>query len=178
MKMLAVSLLVCAMMVLTTAGPHIDFRAKLEPLTQQEKALKIERSASCPGGWTGFKSRCFLFVPTSMKWADAEKHCQSHGGNLASVHSFDEHHVIQGAIVRITHSYPKTWLGGSDAEQVDSWFWSDGTTFRFAYWSTGQPDGGMRANCLVMNFGDLYHEDAGCLSAGLCHDGAYHGNEG
>ncbi|XP_062301394.1 galactose-specific lectin nattectin-like [Scomber scombrus] len=113
----------------------------------------IKRSTSCPADWTGSNNRCFLFVSTVKTWADAEKHCQSHGGNLASVHSFDEHHVIQSMIQKVTQSYPLTWLGGSDAQQEGTWFWSDGSPFSFTYWSPGQPDGGKRANCLVMNFG-------------------------
>ncbi|XP_053199776.1 type-2 ice-structuring protein-like isoform X2 [Scomber japonicus] len=137
MKMLAVSLLVCAMMALTMA----------------EEALQIERSASCPGGWTDSNSRCFLFVSTSLTWADAEKHCQSHGGNLASVHSLEEHHMIQGVILKVTHSYSLAWLGGSDAQQEGTWFWSDGTPFSYTYWSRGQPDNRADAHCLLMNFG-------------------------
>ncbi|XP_053199779.1 ladderlectin-like [Scomber japonicus] len=113
----------------------------------------IKRSTSCPPDWTGFNNRCFLFVSTVKPWVYAEKHCQSHGGNLASVHSLEEHHMIQGVIQKVTNSYPVTWLGGSDAEQEGTWFWSDGTPFSFTNWSPGQPDGHKNANCLVINYG-------------------------
>uniref|UniRef100_A0A3Q1IKI0 C-type lectin domain-containing protein n=1 Tax=Anabas testudineus TaxID=64144 RepID=A0A3Q1IKI0_ANATE len=152
MKMLTVSLLVCAMMALTRAAavPPAELDTKI-----QEGNHAIKRAASCPSGWTGYDGRCFLYVPTQMTWADAEKNCLYHGGNLASVHSFDEHHVIQSMILKLTHSYPLTWIGGSDAQQEGTWFWSDGTAFRLQYWAPGQPDNMASAHCLLMNFGDL-----------------------
>ncbi|XP_039678906.1 type-2 ice-structuring protein-like [Perca fluviatilis] len=156
MKVLIVSLLVCALMALNTAAavPEAEPGQKIELLVQEEKSHIVKRSSSCPSGWTGYNGRCFLYVPTAMTWADAEKNCLYHGGNLASVHSFNEHHVIQSMILRITHMYPLAWLGGSDAQQEGSWFWSDGTPFRFNFWSPGQPDNRANANCLLMNFGD------------------------
>ncbi|XP_026209210.1 ladderlectin-like [Anabas testudineus] len=141
MKMLTVSLLVCAMMALTRAA---------------DQSHAIKRAASCPSGWTAYNGRCFLYVPTEMTWADAEKNCLYHGGNLASVHSFEEHHVIQSMILKLTHAYPLTWIGGSDAQQEGTWFWSDGTAFRLQYWAPGQPNNlGSGQHCLLMNFGDL-----------------------
>uniref|UniRef100_A0A8P4GQF2 C-type lectin domain-containing protein n=1 Tax=Dicentrarchus labrax TaxID=13489 RepID=A0A8P4GQF2_DICLA len=38
----------------------------------------------CYFGWTAFNSRCFLYVPRVLNWAQAERNCQSMGGNLAS----------------------------------------------------------------------------------------------
>ncbi|XP_067436260.1 ladderlectin-like [Thunnus thynnus] len=139
MKILTVSALVCALMALTTADG---------------KSHVVKRSTYCPNGWASFNGRCFLYVPTLKTWADAEKSCQSRGGNLASVHSFDEYHSIQSMILRITHTYPLAWLGGSDAQQEGTWFWSDGSAFGYSYWAPGQPDNRGSADCLLMNFGD------------------------
>uniref|UniRef100_A0A671TQJ9 C-type lectin domain-containing protein n=1 Tax=Sparus aurata TaxID=8175 RepID=A0A671TQJ9_SPAAU len=72
-----------------------------------------ELGTSCPGGWTRYNDHCFLYIPSHMTWAN--KHCQIYGGNLASVHSFDEHHAIQTMIQRQTSGYPLAWLGGCDA---------------------------------------------------------------
>ncbi|XP_044197756.1 type-2 ice-structuring protein-like [Thunnus albacares] len=146
MKMLAVSLLVCVMMALTTAVAL--------PEADPEKSDKVRISTVCPSGWTGFSGRCFLYVQTPVSWADAERNCLSRGGNLASVQNIDEHHIIQSMILRITHTYPLAWLGGSDAQQEGTWFWSDGSPFSFSYWGPGQPDNRESADCLVMNHGD------------------------
>ncbi|XP_076581707.1 ladderlectin-like [Chaetodon auriga] len=135
--MLTVTLLVCAMMALTSAAGD---------------NLVVKRS-TCPSGWTRYNDRCFNYVPTMMSWAQAEKHCQGQGGNLASVHSFQEHHAIQSMIYTRTHLYPATWIGGYDATQEGVWFWSDGTPFKFYYWADGEPSNNKNSHCLLMNFG-------------------------
>ncbi|XP_042368393.1 galactose-specific lectin nattectin-like [Plectropomus leopardus] len=153
--MLTVTLLLCAMVALTGAaavpepGPVED----TELVVQEGEHHIVERATSCPGGWESYNGRCFHYVPTPMSWANAEKYCLNFGGNLASVHDFNEQHVIQSMILRLTHSYPHTWLGGYDATQEGTWFWSDGTPFRFNYWDQGQPDNYGTSHCLIMNFG-------------------------
>ncbi|XP_041636078.1 galactose-specific lectin nattectin-like [Cheilinus undulatus] len=138
MKTLVMFLLICAVMVLNNAA-------------DEDHILK--RSISCPHGWSGYRGRCFLYISTPMTWGNAEQTCLSRGGNLASVHSFSEQNFIQSLILSLTHSYPLTWLGGSDAEQEGTWFWSDGTHFDFNYWDKGQPDNYLHAHCLLMNYG-------------------------
>uniref|UniRef100_A0A3Q3N4A3 C-type lectin domain-containing protein n=1 Tax=Labrus bergylta TaxID=56723 RepID=A0A3Q3N4A3_9LABR len=134
MKMLTGLLLVCAMMAVTNAAGE---------------------SSVCPSGWAQYYGRCFLFVGASMTWADAEMNCQARGGHLASVHRFDEYYFIQGMIVRQTGMYPKTWLGGSDAQQERTWLWSDGSYYNFGYWCPGEPNNQYgNQHCLQMNFGD------------------------
>ncbi|XP_005755285.1 ladderlectin-like [Pundamilia nyererei] len=76
--------------------------------------------------------------------------------NLASVHSLGEYRKIQRVIYRSTHSYPVTWIGGSDAQQERYWFWIDGTPFTYAYWCRGEPNNiGGREHCLHMNWTGL-----------------------
>ncbi|XP_074479970.1 ladderlectin-like isoform X2 [Sebastes fasciatus] len=156
MKMLTVSLLVCAMMALTRAAAvqEAEPGEKTGPHIPEVKSHMVKWSSSCSSGWTGFRGRCFLYVPTPMTWANAERHCQYHGGNLASVQSFNEQHLIQSVILSVTHDYPLAWLGGSDAQQEGTWFWSDGKPFRFNYWNRGQPDNLKNQDYLLMNFGD------------------------
>uniref|UniRef100_A0A671TNX0 Galactose-specific lectin nattectin-like n=1 Tax=Sparus aurata TaxID=8175 RepID=A0A671TNX0_SPAAU len=151
--MLTVSLLVCAIMALTGAAADPEGETDLNSGPEVTSSI-AELMPSCPPGWTSYSIRCFLYVPSTMTWANAEKYCQSQGGNLASVHSFDEQHVIQTMIQRQTSGYPLAWLGGCDAAQEGTWFWSDGTPFSYNYWATGQPDNRANANCLLMNFGD------------------------
>nr|XP_020513976.1 ladderlectin-like isoform X1 [Labrus bergylta] len=133
MKMLTVLLLVCAATALTDAA-EADVMAE-----------------DCPSGWTQYSGRCFLYVPTAMRWGEAERNCQSQGGNLASVHSYNEYHFIQGMITSQTREYPETWIGGSDALER-TWLWSDGSYFIFSNWCRGQPDNLFNQDCLLMNF--------------------------
>ncbi|KAF3697670.1 Ladderlectin Precursor [Channa argus] len=149
MNMLTVSSLICAIIALTRAAGETDLNTN---------------STHCPSGWIADIGRCFLYVPKLMTWANAEKNCQSEGGNLASLHSFCEYHVIQSLLLRLTKSYRLTWVGGFDAQQEGIWFWSDGTPFDLPigspiYWSSGMPDNHLNGDCLAMNFGGEHKLD-------------------
>ncbi|XDV30298.1 hypothetical protein PO909_033243, partial [Leuciscus waleckii] len=48
----------------------------------------------CPYGWTNFGLRCYKYFPQSVPWITAEKNCQTHGANLASVHSKPENDFL------------------------------------------------------------------------------------
>ncbi|CAI5686054.1 unnamed protein product [Oreochromis niloticus] len=136
MKLLVVSALLCGLMVLTTAA---------------SKRHLVKRSTGCPFGWTRNSDRCFLFVPTAMSWARAERNCLSMGANLASVHSGNEYKTIQS--LTAPHGNPKTWIGGTDAPQDFIWLWSDGTSFHYSSWCPGEPNNDRGQHCIQMNYG-------------------------
>ncbi|XP_053199127.1 C-type mannose receptor 2-like [Scomber japonicus] len=134
-KMLSVSLLVCAMMA------------------SIRDAEATTGNNSC-GTWTEIKDRCFHFVPTLMKWAKAEKNCQVMGANLASIRSIEEYHEIQLMVKTKTHYQKPVWVGGFDAPQSGVWLWSDGSTFQFTLWCPGQPSSWWSQHCLQINYGE------------------------
>ncbi|XP_047436165.1 ladderlectin-like [Mugil cephalus] len=106
----------------------------------------------CPG-WSKYKGRYFMYIPTPMTWASAEKNCQSLGGNLASVRNTLEYCMIQKLILRRTRVYRETWIGGSDCQQ-GLWLWNDGTCFHYSNWCRGEPSNGLHAqHCLQINSG-------------------------
>ncbi|XP_038588174.1 type-2 ice-structuring protein-like isoform X2 [Micropterus salmoides] len=148
MKTLILSALLCAVITLTrAAGEHHI----------------LERSTSCPSGWTKISGRCFLFVPRTMTWAQAERNCLSLGANLASVRGAEEYHGIKRLVADKTHGNSQTWLGGSDSEEERVWFWSDGTPFTFSYWCRGEPNNDGYQHCLQMNYGgDKCWDDTKC----------------
>ncbi|XP_030635697.1 C-type mannose receptor 2 [Chanos chanos] len=119
-------------------------------LTLSAAGLEEVSAESCTSGWTQHGSRCFKFISTQKTWASAERSCLDAGGNLASVHSYDEQIFIQDLILSATHGFPRTWIGGYDAPQDTVWFWSDGTKVDFKFWAYEKPDG-PRDNCMVTN---------------------------
>ncbi|XP_051251449.1 ladderlectin-like isoform X20 [Dicentrarchus labrax] len=155
MKILTLSALLCAMITLTGAAALPDSEG--EPGTEETivgETDDVQRARSCPSGWTAFNSRCFLYVPRVLNWAQAERNCQSMGGNLASVHSFQEYHEIQRMIVRVSHYSNPAWIGGSDAQQERYWLWSDGTRFSYSHWCRGEPNNDRGQHCTQINFSD------------------------
>ncbi|XP_047435774.1 lymphocyte antigen 75-like [Mugil cephalus] len=138
MKTLPLIAIVCVVLTLTGADA---------------RRCMIKRSRYCPG-WSRYKGRYFIYIPTPMTWASAEKNCQSLGGNLASVRNIFEYRVIQRLILRRTRTYRETWIGGSDCQQEGLWLWSDGTRFHYSNWCRGEPNNGQRTqHCLQMNYG-------------------------
>uniref|UniRef100_A0A6Q2ZPN1 C-type lectin domain-containing protein n=1 Tax=Esox lucius TaxID=8010 RepID=A0A6Q2ZPN1_ESOLU len=64
----------------------------------------------CNQGWQQFGSRCFRFEEILRSWTEAERHCQSLGEHLASVHSWKESRFLE----TLTVGSPLTWIGGND----------------------------------------------------------------
>ncbi|XP_054460925.1 type-2 ice-structuring protein-like [Anoplopoma fimbria] len=145
-RMLIVSLLVCGTMALTRAnGDEI-----------------LSANVSCPTNWTQHDSRCFHFVETTLSWAQAQKHCQSKGGNLASIHNLGEVLEIQGIVYNNTQK-KKAWIGGSNCQEENVWLWGDGTDFTFFYWCPGKPESSKRECCLKIS-----STDGKCWEESLC----------
>ena len=92
-------------------------------------------------------------------WRDAEKKCIEYGGHLASVHSDQENNFIFQ-----TSKKAVTWLGGNDLEVEGSWIWSDGSSWSYSNWQSGQPDNarGGGQNCLNIGFNAEKWDDEFC----------------
>ncbi|XP_028262340.1 type-2 ice-structuring protein-like [Parambassis ranga] len=137
MKALTVSLLVWAMVSQARA---------------EEQSRLVQRSTPCPAGWTEIGGRCFCYVPAQLTWSQSEKNCQRKDANLASVHNANEYYEIQKMIAHATHSFGRTWLGGTDCQEEGVWLWTDGTPFDYRH--CGKFDNRWwRQHCLQMNYG-------------------------
>uniref|UniRef100_A0A3Q2D576 Ladderlectin-like n=1 Tax=Cyprinodon variegatus TaxID=28743 RepID=A0A3Q2D576_CYPVA len=154
MRVLQFLAFMCAVVFLTDALGELHKNFDWINLLKTKSDL-VKRSARCSRGWTPFNNRCFRYIPKPMSWARAEKNCQSMRGNLASVHDIEEYHEIQRLIMTASHEYKETWIGGSDAQEENQWFWSDGTPFHFTNWCPGEPNNFHgRQHCLRINHGN------------------------
>ncbi|XP_055789365.1 ladderlectin-like [Salvelinus fontinalis] len=153
MAMLTILLLLSAAIVL---GEAFDLRAtKAGVVEEQQEEGAAESDRPCPGGWTKYESRCFMFVNTAMTWPQAENYCLSLEANLASVHNCGENSHLQQLVLKNTGQHQATWIGGSDAVKSKQWFWSDGSKFDYQNWEKGEPNNyGDIERCLQMNYGD------------------------
>uniref|UniRef100_A0A8C6UL31 C-type lectin domain-containing protein n=1 Tax=Neogobius melanostomus TaxID=47308 RepID=A0A8C6UL31_9GOBI len=114
----------------------------------------------CPEGWTPFGTRCFKFFDSKLTWTNAEKSCQSHGANLASIHSIEENKFIVDLIKKATGENRQTFIGGHDAVQDNLWMWSDGSVWDYANWGKGEPNNAAgKENCLEINFPETLWND-------------------
>ncbi|XP_026181892.1 type-2 ice-structuring protein-like [Mastacembelus armatus] len=113
-------------------------------------ALDTAQGQSCPSGWALNNGRCFTYVPRYMSWNDAQVNCRNKNANLASVRDKDDYAVIQKVIA--DGKWTRTvWIGG---QKGGSWFWIDGTPFRYTNWAPGQPDYEWGNEfCIQVNYG-------------------------
>jgi len=134
MKLLHVTLLLCAAMALTSA-----------------KCRK-----HCPPGWRQYHGRCYKYVATKMTWPDAEKNCLDLCGNLVSISDAAEQSFVRG-VVKVNKN--SVWIGGHDRVKEGFWLWSDGTKMTYTGWSGGEPNnGGAGQDCMQMYAGRLSGE--------------------
>ena len=57
---------------------------------------------------------------------------------MASIHSVEE----QNFLINTFNPSAKVWIGAVDPDHDGVWEWTDGSSFDFSYWLSGQPDGG------------------------------------
>ncbi|XP_028265486.1 ladderlectin-like [Parambassis ranga] len=90
----------------------------------------------CPDGWFSHNFRCFLFVNSPKSWHTAEEHCNSLGGNLASVSNPREYQFLQQ--LTQTGGQSIAWIGGFYLQ--DRWLWIDREGFYYTnWWSLNTP---------------------------------------
>ncbi|XP_067380203.1 ladderlectin-like isoform X2 [Channa argus] len=147
MKILIVCVLGWAMMALSRAAENHDL---------------VKRYLFCHTGWTKINGACFKYVSTPMTWARAEKKCLTMGAHLASVENQHEYHEIQK--MTAPYGYKQTWVGGSDAQENNIWFWTDGVKFIYTKWCRGEPNNFWGSqHCLSINYtGRKCWGDMGC----------------
>ncbi|XP_078146313.1 ladderlectin-like [Centroberyx gerrardi] len=154
--MLIVSILLCATLALKgNAAADVSGSDQKVDANQNQGADKSDVGESCALGWSPYGSRCFIFNSNPLNWVQAEQHCLALGANLASVHSLEEYEFIQEMVKGSSGGLPVTWIGGSDNAQNRTWFWSDGSSFDYQYWASGEPNNyGGRQPCIQMDFGE------------------------
>ena len=105
--------------------------------------ISTTRKPDCPSGWHQFNDdqglrKCFHLSTDQRYHSDAETQCVSYGGHLASILSRAEQDFIFSAF-NSEHS-KEVWVGGVNFDQDDVWEWTDGSTFSFTNWASGEPD--------------------------------------
>ena len=96
----------------------------------------------CPYDWEtytgdGSNVKCFKYCRDRTYATDAEIACQDQGGHLASIHSSEE----QNFLMQTFNPSDAVWIGAVDTDHNGAWEWTDGSTFDFSNWVSGQPDG-------------------------------------
>ncbi|XP_052799392.1 type-2 ice-structuring protein-like [Mya arenaria] len=99
--------------------------------------LIYQKIKGCPEGWVAFYKSCYFFSTNLANWNNAEDHCISLGGHLATVRTIEEHQFIVE-----NRPLPNRflWIGGKRSSTVVSTFvWANGEPWDFHHWSPFEP---------------------------------------
>nr|XP_020442334.1 uncharacterized protein LOC109951912 isoform X2 [Monopterus albus] len=125
----------------------------------------VDPASPCPPRWLLFGQRCFAFYPVWSTWSTATSLCSETYSDLVSLHTPEEHQFVR----QLTNT--SVWLGGYQAQQNDSWFWSDGSPVRIKSW-TNETQGKTREGGACMEMepkgGRLHSAPCGELRFYIC----------
>ncbi|XP_019479761.1 PREDICTED: proteoglycan 3 [Hipposideros armiger] len=119
----------------------------------------LEEDFQCPReedtvqmvGSPGCRTCHYTVVRTPRTFRGAQNTCQRcYHGNLVSIHSITVNIYIQH-LIHIIHRH-HVWIGGRFKGQ---WLWrklhwTDGSSWNFVYWASGQPKHG-KGNCVTLS---------------------------
>ncbi|XP_029311285.1 type-2 ice-structuring protein-like [Cottoperca gobio] len=93
--------------------------------------------------------------------------CAQTGGNLLSLHTPEERQFVR----LLANTHTPVWLGGLQAQQNGSWFWSDDTFFTFSCWTNQrhrQTREGGACMAITPTSGELHSAPCGELKFYIC----------
>ncbi|XP_062291189.1 macrophage mannose receptor 1 [Scomber scombrus] len=115
----------------------------------------------CDNGYLLYGDFCYHFeTETSKKWQDAEAHCSSEQGHLASFHSQEELSFL------IAHMPGDAWVGLNDINVENQFVYTDGTPSDLLPWAPNQPDNWNNEDCVHIR--GSTHPSPGTLNDDFC----------
>ncbi|XP_062577476.1 perlucin-like [Saccostrea cucullata] len=113
----------------------------------------VSSGTTCQNGWTGYNSRCYLFVMhMSADWNEASQFCHTQNSRLAEIDNAREDNFL----VQHLKDYGRSanfWVGGTDVIIEGDWIWSLSQTpiHHYTHWDPREPnDLGGDENCMEM----------------------------
>ena len=103
--------------------------------------------SECPEGWSRNQTSCYWVVLDTADWFEAYNGCQQLHPNSHLASSGSE---SENAFIANLHYSDRYWLGGTDSDEEGNWAWTDGTSFNYTNWYSGEGAGGISENCLAI----------------------------
>jgi len=124
----------------TTMPPTTQPLTTIAPTTQPPTTNATD--SGCESGWNSYGNSCYKVFSESKNWNSAENACIDNSAHLASIHSDEEVDFLSN-ILNVQSRY--FWIGLEWKENV--YQWSDGSSFDFNNWNSGEPNGAGSENC-------------------------------
>ena len=114
---------------------------------------------NCPGGWTEWNGKCYIYNATTRTYAAARTYCQglTAGADVATPDSSSENTFLYSM-------NSSSWLGLDDIAVEATWRTPSGALATYFNWGSGQPDNsGGNEDCVVFPNAITWN-DLGCGS--------------
>ena len=107
-----------------------------QDLSQQirNKSLVIELDINRRVSYEMFAFTSYKLYKKRKTWTEAALHCESEGGQLASIHSQWEQMLAEKAAESLREEEEFAWLGGR--RNLDQWQWHDNSSWSFTNWKS------------------------------------------
>lgn len=114
-------------------------------------------------GFAKWNGHIYQIVPEQATWKKAAAACRSRGGYLVCTETRAELQWIRSHDIFNNHDW--FFAGGSDLEREGTWVWQTGAPVDPSFWNAGEPNGGIKENCVV--WGEKGITDMGSYSWNL-----------
>jgi len=91
-------------------------------------------------------STCYQYVTDTTSWTDAQKNCESKGGNLVSSLSAEENEYIGQSVIQ----FESVWLGAQGSGS-GGFTWADKSPWGYTNWRAGEPGTSSTEECVFMS---------------------------
>lgn len=104
------------------------------------KNIKViaSENSDIPESAVEFNGHSYKLLYLNMEWEEAEKYCESIGGHLATITSFEENEFIFSYIISL--QCESAFFGASDKNNEGIWEWVTNEEFIYSNWSDNEPN--------------------------------------
>ncbi|XP_043546328.1 macrophage mannose receptor 1 [Chiloscyllium plagiosum] len=102
-------------------------------------------ATTCSEGWETYENSgyCYKTFIKSMQaqksWFEARNYCRDIGGDLISIHDYNEERFIWRKLVSLM-AYSPVWIGLYKPKPNGGFIWSDDSPVSFQNWNPGEPN--------------------------------------
>ncbi|XP_062372051.1 macrophage mannose receptor 1-like [Sardina pilchardus] len=105
--------------------------------------------------------RQFHVVKEQKNWTEAQQYCREEFTDLATIDDMTEMEKVNSLIREADAG--NAWIGLKlGSKQTDDWEWSDGSSYSFNYWNSGEPNFGSETEFCAEARSSGRWNDAGC----------------
>ncbi|CAC5419987.1 unnamed protein product [Mytilus coruscus] len=125
----------------------IQQSVKLNQQTVTDFGVTEVSISKCNAGWFHRSSACYFVSRSKLDWFGAAISCREHGARLLEMKTALVEKHLENSSVNPNEAY---WLGARNDVIEGRWVWSSGAIMNFTKWNHGEPNGGEKENCLIL----------------------------